>query len=42
MAKAEFDSYSANYEEALKRGIDVSGEDSAYFAKADCAGSTKY
>ncbi len=33
MAKAEFDSYSANYEEALKRGIDVSGEDSAYFAK---------
>lgn len=33
MSKAEFDSYSSNYEEALNRGIGVSGEDSTYFAE---------
>lgn len=33
MSKAEFDSYSSNYEEALNRGIGVSGEDSSYFAE---------
>ncbi len=33
MSKAEFDSYSSNYEEALQRGIGVSGEDSSYFAE---------
>lgn len=32
MSKAEFDNYSSNYEEALNRGIGVSGEDSSYFA----------
>lgn len=33
MSKAEFDNYSSNYEEALRRGIGVSGEDSSYFAE---------
>ena len=33
MSKAQFDNYSSNYEEALNRGIGVSGEDSSYFAE---------
>lgn len=33
MTKAEFDSYSANYEAALNQGIGVSGEDSTFFAE---------
>lgn len=33
MSKAEFDNYSSNYEEALDRGIGVSGENSSYFAE---------
>jgi SAM-dependent methyltransferase len=30
---SEFDSYSENYEEALQRGLSVSGENAAYFAR---------
>jgi SAM-dependent methyltransferase len=33
MSKAAFDEYSSSYEEALKRGISVSGEDSTFFAR---------
>ncbi|MCC6508586.1 MAG: methyltransferase domain-containing protein [Pirellulaceae bacterium] len=33
MSKAQFDSYSANYEVALGRGLGVSGENSIYFAE---------
>ena len=33
MSKAEFDNYSANYEQALAQGIGVSGESSTYFAE---------
>ena len=32
MSKATFDAYSGSYEEALNRGISVSGEDSTFFA----------
>ena len=33
MSKATFDEYSGAYEEALNRGISVSGEDSTFFAR---------
>ena len=34
---SEFDSYAGNYEEALKRGISVSGEDAPFFARGRIA-----
>lgn len=41
MSKATFDNYSNNYEEALDRGISVSGEDSSYFARGRLAWLSK-
>ncbi len=34
---SEFDSYAGNYEEALERGIAVSGEDASFFARGRIA-----
>jgi SAM-dependent methyltransferase len=36
-AEATFDSYAGSYEQALQRGVGLSGEDSAYFARARVA-----